>query len=307
MAHDHSHNQIEKNTSVRMFVTMVMNFIITGAEIVGGLISGSLALISDALHNLTDGIAIIISYIALKLKGAEHSPRHTFGLKRAEIFAATINSTVLFGISLFLFYKAIQRLINPQPIGGELMIIIASIGLVANVIGTFLLHQDSHKSMNIKSAYLHLLIDAMSSLVVIIGGILIAIFDIVWIDPVLTILIGAYVLKESLNILRESSHILMEGAPADVDLKDIKKYVEKIPEVKNIHHIHIWNVGENDAHFEAHIDVTDMLVSETCGVQNEIEHVLKEEFPIKHITLQFECDTCDSDKLIHNPRKDGGM
>ena len=306
MAHEHNHDQIGKNTSVRMFITMTMNFIITGAEVIGGLISGSLALISDALHNLTDGIAIIISYIALKLKGAKHSPRHTFGLKRAEIFAATINSTVLFGISLFLFYKAIQRLINPQPIEGRLMIIIASIGLVANVIGTFLLHQDSHKSMNIKSAYLHLLIDAMSSLVVIIGGILITIFNIVWIDPILTILIGAYVLKESLNILRESSHILMEGAPADIDLQDIKKHVEKIPEVKNIHHIHIWNVGENDAHFEAHIDVNDMLVSETCDIQNKIVEILKNEFPINHITLQFECDTCDSDRLIHNPKKDKG-
>ncbi|MCF7885974.1 MAG: cation diffusion facilitator family transporter [Candidatus Marinimicrobia bacterium] len=306
MAHEHNHDQIGKNTSVRMFITMTMNFIITGAEIVGGILSGSLALISDALHNLTDGIAIIISYIALKLKRASHSPRHTFGLKRAEIFAATINSTVLFGISLFLFYKAIQRLINPQPIEGKLMIIIASIGLVANVIGTFLLHRDSHKSMNIKSAYLHLLIDAMSSLVVIIGGILIAIFDIVWIDPVLTILIGAYVLQESIKILRESSHILMEGAPSDIDLRDIKKVVEKIPEVKNIHHIHIWNVGEKDVHFEAHIDVTDMLVSETCDIQNEIVETLKKKFPINHITLQFECDTCDSDKLIHNPGKDGG-
>lgn len=301
MPHDHDHQHLENATTTRMFITMTMNFVITGAEVIGGLISGSLALISDALHNLTDGIAIIISYIAIKLKGAERSPRHTFGLKRAEIFAAAINATVLFGISLYLFYEAIQRLISPQPIQGNLMIIIASIGLTANVIGTWLLSKDSHKSMNIKSAYLHLLIDAMSSVVVIIGGILITIFDVYWIDPILTILIGIYVLRESVQIIREASHILLEGAPPDIDLEDVKQEVEKIPEVINIHHIHIWSVGENDVHFEAHIDIQDMMVSETCEIQEKIEHILMEEFPINHITLQFECDKCSPAKLIHNP------
>lgn len=300
MPHNHSPDHIDSSTSTRMFITMTMNFIITGAEVVGGLISGSLALISDALHNLTDGIAIIISYIAIKLRQVEHSPKHTFGLKRAEIFAAAINATVLFGISLFLFYKAIQRLITPHPIEGKLMIIVASIGLVANLIGTWLLHQDSHKSINIKSAYLHLLVDAMSSIVVIIGGILIALFDIVWIDPILTILIGVYVLKESIQIIKEASHILLEGAPPEVDIDKIKEAVEKIPEVVNIHHIHIWKVGEKDIHFEAHIDVTDMLVSETAEIQEKIEKILTEEFPIKHITLQFECNICETDRLIHN-------
>jgi len=300
MPHNPNHDHLDSSTSTRMFITMTMNFIITGAEVVGGLISGSLALISDALHNLTDGIAIIISYIAMKLRKVEHSPKHTFGLKRAEIFAAAINATVLFGVSIFLFYKAVQRLISPQPIAGKLMIIVASIGLVANVTGTLLLKRDSHKSINIKSAYLHLLVDAMSSIVVIIGGILIALFDIVWIDPILTILIGLYVLKESVQILREASHILLEGAPPNIDIEEIKEAVEQVPEITNIHHIHIWKVGEKDIHFEAHINVTDMLVSETAEVQEKVEKILTGEFPIKHITLQFECDTCDTERLIHN-------
>ena len=300
MPHNPNHDHLDSSTSTRMFITMTMNFIITGAEVVGGLISGSLALISDALHNLTDGIAIIISYIAMKLRKVEHSPKHTFGLKRAEIFAAAINATVLFGVSIFLFYKAVQRLISPKPIAGKLMIIVALIGLVANVTGTLLLKRDSHKSINIKSAYLHLLVDAMSSIVVIIGGILIALFDIVWIDPILTILIGLYVLKESVQILREASHILLEGAPPNIDIEEIKEAVEQVPEITNIHHIHIWKVGEKDIHFEAHINVTDMLVSETAEVQEKVEKILTGEFPIKHITLQFECDTCDTERLIHN-------
>lgn len=297
--HHHDHEfELNSSTSTRMFITMSMNFIITIAEILGGIFSGSLSLISDALHNLTDGFAIIISYIALRLRKVKNSPLHTFGLKRAEIFAAVINSTVLFFISLFLFYEAIHRLIFPEPIQGKLMIIVASIGLIANVTGTLLLRRDSHKSINIKSAYLHLLIDAMSSVTVIIGGILITLFDIVWIDPILTILIGLYVLKESLAILKESSHILLEGAPSEIDLVEIKKKVENIPEINDIHHIHIWKIGENDVLFEGHINCKDMYISETVKIQQEVENILKD-FGIGHVTLQFECNTCENKNLIY--------
>jgi len=277
---------------------MAMNFIITITEIIGGILSGSLSLISDALHNLTDGIAIIVSYTALKLRNVKNSPKHTFGLKRAEIFAAVINSTVLFFISIFLFYEAIHRFISPEPIKGKLMIIVASVGLIANVTGTLLLRKDAHKSINIRSAYLHLLIDALSSVTVIIGGILITLFDILWIDPVLTIIIALYVLKESLGILKESSHILLEGAPPEIDLKTIQQKVEELPEVCDIHHIHIWKIGEKDIHFEAHINSLDILISETVKVQHKIEHIL-EEIGIKHVTLQFECNVCANKNLIN--------
>lgn len=298
MPHHHDHDfELNSSTSTRMFITMAMNFIITIAEIIGGLLSGSLALISDAMHNLTDGIAIIISYIALRLRKVKTSPKHTFGLKRAEIFAAVINSTVLFMISLFLFYEAIHRFIEPEPIKGKLMIIVASVGLLANVTGTLLLKRDSHKSINIRSAYLHLLIDAMSSVTVIIGGLLITFFNIVWIDPLLTILIALYVFRESLLILKESSHILMEGAPADIDLITLQKKVENLPEVIDIHHIHIWKIGERDIHFEAHINTQDMLVSETGKIQQKVEHIMKD-FGISHTTLQFECNICENTNLI---------
>ena len=297
--HHHEHNfEINSSTSTRMFITMAMNFIITIAEIIGGLLSGSLSLISDALHNLTDGFAIIISYIALRLRKVQNSPRHTFGLKRAEIFAAVINSTVLFGISIFLFFEAIHRFISPEPIKGKLMIIVASVGLIANVTGTLLLRKDSHKSINIKSAYLHLLIDAMSSVTVIVGGILIALYNIVWIDPLLTILIGIYVLKESIEILKESSHILLEGAPTNINLDELQMKVEEVPEVTDIHHIHIWKVGEKDVHFEAHINCKNMMISETAKIQHKIENIL-EDFGISHMTLQFECDVCENKDLIN--------
>ncbi len=229
-----------------------------------------------------------------------NSPQHTFGLKRAEIFAAVINSTVLLLISIFLFYEAVHRFIVPEPIKGKLMIIVASIGLIANVTGTLLLKRDAHKSINIRSAYLHLLIDSLSSVTVIIGGILITLFNIVWIDPILTILIGLYVLKESLSILRESSHILLEGTPPKIDLGKLKQKVENISGIIDIHHIHIWKIGEKDIHFEAHLNVEDMMISNTTTIIHSIEHILLEEFRITHVTLQFECDVCDNKSLIHN-------
>ncbi len=303
MSHKHHHPtefELNSSTTTRMFITMIMNFIITIAEVIGGIVSGSLSLISDALHNFTDGIAIIISYIALKLSKVKNSPKHTFGLKRAEIFAAVINSTVLFMISIFLFYESIHRFIEPEPIKGKLMIIVASIGLIANITGTLLLKRDAHKNINIRSAYLHLLIDAMSSVTVIIGGILITLFNIVWIDPVLTILIAIYVLKESITILREASHILLEGAPVNIDLRNVQIEVESIPEITDIHHIHIWKIGEKDIYFEAHLNIKDMLISQTDKIHHQIEHILSKKFGITHITLQFECDVCDNQNLIHN-------
>ena len=177
------------------------------------------------------------------------------------------------------------------------MVIVASVGLVANVTGTLLLRRDSQKSINIRSAYLHLLIDAMSSVTVIVGGILITLFDIVWIDPLLTILIAIYVFKESLVILKQSSHILLEGAPSEIDLELIQNQVEEIPEVCDIHHIHIWKIGEKDIHFEAHINSQDMMISETTNIQTKIEHLL-EKFEIMHVTLQFECNVCQNKNLI---------
>ncbi|HFE64060.1 MAG TPA: cation transporter [Caldithrix sp.] len=291
----HHHNEISGS---RLLITMLLNFVITVAEIIGGILSGSLSLISDALHNFSDGVSIIISYIALKLRYREHSPRHTFGLKRAEIFAAVINSSVLLIISLYLFYEATFRLIHPQFVQGKLMTGVALVGLTANVLGTFLLHRDAGRSLNIKSAYLHLLSDAVSSLGVVLGGLAIYFWQVYWIDPILTILIGLYILKESYKILIRAVHILMEGAPPDIDLKALQKAVEDIPEVQDIHHIHLWAVGEGDFHMEGHVNVNDMKISEGDLLRKKIENILTRCFGIHHITLQFECNQCKQVGLI---------
>jgi cobalt-zinc-cadmium efflux system protein len=277
---------------------MILNFVITIAEVIGGILSGSLSLISDALHNFSDGISVILSYIAIKLKERKNSHKHTFGLKRAEILAAVINASVLAVISVYLFYESVVRIINPTEIEGHIMTIVAGIGLAANVAGTLLLKRDAHTSMNIKSSYLHLLSDAVSSVAVILGGLAITYWDIYWIDPILTILIGLYILRECYFIIGDAVHILMEGAPSDISIEEIQKEVEKINGVEDIHHIHIWSVGENDNHFEAHVNVEDMKLSQSNKLLNEIENLLSEKFSINHVTIQLECDKCFEPNLI---------
>ncbi len=293
----HSHSIPENSTTRRLWITMALNLLITVAEIIGGVLAHSLALISDALHNFSDGIAVLLTFIALNLKKYDFSDRHTFGLKRAEIFAAVINSSFLLGISIYLFYESARRLTHPSPVGGRMMVIIAAIGLTANLAGTLLLKKISSENLNIRSAYFHLFSDALSSFAVVLGGLAIINWKIYWIDPVLTILISIYILRKSFQILSEAVHILMEGAPPDISRKDIQQLVETLAEVEDIHHIHLWMVGDGDVHLEAHVNVRDMSISESDLLRKRIERMLVKKFGINHITLQFECKQCLEEQI----------
>jgi cobalt-zinc-cadmium efflux system protein len=299
MEHQHDHHYIDRSTStVRLFVTMILNFLITVVEMIGGLLSGSLSLISDALHNFSDGIAIIITYIAVRLGKHPQTFKYTFGLKRAEILAAAFNAGTLIAICIYLFKESYERFISPRHIKGELMIVVAGIGLIANAVGTLLLKKGSKDNLNIRSAYLHLLGDTISSVAVIIGGICIQLFQVYWIDPLLTVLISIYILKKCIEIVKESINVLMMGAPESVSIENIQKDLENIPGIKNIHHVHVWRLGEYDIHFEAHIDVDDMPVSRTTSLCTIVEEKLKHHHGITHITLQFETDKCESKDLV---------
>jgi cobalt-zinc-cadmium efflux system protein len=277
---------------------MLLNFLITVAEVIGGIISGSLSLISDALHNFSDGIAIIITYIATRLGKRPKTSKYTFGLKRAEIIAAIINASTLIIVSFFLIKEAIERFYNPLPVTGSLMLIVASLGLLANVAGTLLLKKGARNNLNIRAAYFHLLSDAVSSLAVIIGAVFIIFYKVYWIDPILTILISLYILKQTYEIVKESVDILMMSNPEGIDLNEIKNVTEKIPGVINIHHIHIWKLNDYNTHFEAHVEVEDMAVSKTADIQKLIEKELYDRYEINHTTIQFECDKCEIKKLV---------
>ena len=295
--HHHSHSGIsEKN----LLAAVVLNFTITAVEIVGGLLSNSLALLSDAIHNLGDGLAVLLAYIAHRVSKRDSNVRKTFGYKRVEILAAFVNSVILAAICLFLIYEAVERFRNPAPIKGLIMFSVAGVGLVANLVAVVLLQKDSRKNINIRAAYLHLLGDTLSSIVVIIGGILIWKFNIYWLDPLITVLISLYILRETYLLLKDSFNILMQSSPRDLDLDKIKSEIEKIEGIRNIHHIHAWSLNDRQIHFEGHVDLEeDMPVSKTDTLRNRISRLLQDEYHVEHITLQMEFGCCDETEMIH--------
>jgi len=298
ISHEHDHTPVKEN---RLLAATVLNLIISVAEITGGLISNSLSLISDALHNLSDGVAIFIAWIAHKISRRPSNAKRTFGYKRIEILSAFFNALILIAISLYLFYESILRIIEPEPVKGMMMLIVAAIGLIANIAAVFLLRVDSKKNINVKAAYLHLIGDTLTSFAVIVGGILIYFFDLFWIDPIITMLIGIYIIKQTWSILKQTVDILMQSTPSGLDLEMIKKDLEQFPEIANIHHVHIWNLDDQSVHFECHVDLSEnSRISETESLHFRIKKMLKENYHVSHITIQFEYQRCDDKKMIYN-------
>ena len=295
MSHNHNHERDQR----ALTVSIVLNFIITGVETAGGIISGSLSLLSDALHNFSDAIALIISLIAMRLGARENSEDKTFGYKRAEIIAAFINSLALILISVFLFKEAFERFAHPVEIKTGLMMAVASIGLAANAASVFMLKGGAEGNMNMRAAYLHLFSDALSSVGVILGALCIRFFGLVWVDPLLTILIGAYVLYEGYGIAVDALKVLMHYTPEGLDVRRIEKEINAMEGVKNLHHVHVWTLSEHDLHFEAHINAeADLKLSECCALKDKIEALLLERYSINHATLQFEYNSCAGAELI---------
>lgn len=285
------------NAKSKLLLSVLLNSIITIAEVIGGMISGSLALLSDSLHNFNDTMALGISYIAIRVGEKERNEKYTFGYKRAEILGAFTNSVILVGVGLFLIYQAYIRFLHPSPINSAIMLIVAFIGLFANLFTALLLHTHAHESMNVKSAYLHIVGDTVSSIAVILGGFAILWWNIVWVDPLLTILISIYIIHGGFKILRSTVDILMETSP-DIDLEEIKNEIEKIEGVRNAHHFHAWRVGEKDVFLECHVDVEDMPISQAQKIIDEIQRRL-EKFGITHVTIQMECGRCKLKDTIY--------
>lgn len=293
----HHHHAVNENN---LLAATFLNLVITVVEIAGGLLSGSLALLSDALHNLSDTFATFIAYLATIIGRREANHKKTFGYKRMEILAALTNAVILIVISVFLMKEAWQRWQNPAPINSMIMLVVGMIGLLANLYAVLILRKDAGKSINVKAAYIHLIGDSLSSVVVIIGGVMIQIFKIYWIDPIITVLISIYIIRSGFVILKDSVNILMQSAPDHLDLSQIKLRVEREPEVLNIHHIHAWMLTDQEVHLEAHVELqSDLKLSQVNMIQEKIEKSLRREFKIVHITLQFEYNTNHANSLIH--------
>ncbi len=291
-----------ENPSGRLLISILLNGLITLVEIVGGVFSNSLALISDAIHNLSDTLALILAWFANNFSGRKPDARRTFGYKRFEILSAFINASVLTAISIYLIYEAILRFLHPEPVRSGLMFIIAGIGLVTNLTSMLFLHHDSSKNLNIKAAYVHRLGDTLSSVAVIGGAILLYYTKVLWIDPLLTLIISIVIIIQAYKILRESINILMQSTPGNLNLDEIKICLEKYPMIRNIHHVHCWQLQDHDILFEAHIETSkDLLLSESGKLLKEVEEILKQKFQITHTTLQVEFDVCGDKAMIKQP------
>ncbi len=293
--HHHHHNVSGKN----LFITIVLNVIITLSQIVGGIFSGSLALLSDAMHNFSDVLALVIAYVANRLAARPNNESKTFGYKRAEILAALFNASVLIGIAIFLIIEAFHKFYHPEPINSVWVIGLGILSIVLNAASVLLIKDDSHDNMNIKAAYLHLLTDVMTSVAVVGGGVLMYYFGIFWVDPLISMLIALYLMWASFGLVKESSAILMQFTPAGIDVEEVVKAIEEESEIKNVHHIHIWKLNDHQIHLEAHLDFNeDISLSESNRVIDKLETKLHDAFDVEHTTFQCEYARDDSKEVI---------
>ena len=259
------------------------------AQVIGGILSGSLALLSDALHNFSDVLSLVFSYVAHKLSRKKASVNQTFGYKRAELIAAFVNAMTLIIVALFLVYGAIERFFNPEEIKSGLVIWLSILGIVANGLSAILLKNDADKNLNMKSAYLHLFTDMLASVAVLIGGLLMKYFQWFWVDSVLTLLIAVYLLIVGFDLLKNSTQMLMLFTPVHIDINDIVSEVHKIKGVNKLHHIHVWHLNDEELHLEAHLDCSeDLKMSEFNEILHQMEHILFDKFKINHINIQPE-------------------
>ena len=301
MGHSHSHNHSHHHdlNGRNLFISILLNIIITAAQVIGGLVSGSLALLSDALHNFSDVMSLIISLVANKLVKQKASLKRTFGYKRAEILAAFINAASLILVAIFLVFEAIERFQNPQEIESNLVIWLSFIAILGNGFSVLLLRGNADDNMNMKSAYLHLLTDMMASVAVLIGGLLMKFYQIWWIDSVLTFAIAVYLIVMGWNLLKDSFKVLMLFTPESTSVNAIVGDIQSIEIVKNVHHVHIWQLNEDEIHLEAHIDFNkDISLSEFDLVLNAIEELVYHKYDINHINIQPEFGKCDAKDVI---------
>ncbi len=298
-SHHHTHHHSRDLKGRNLFISIFLNILITVAQVIGGIWSGSLSLLSDALHNFSDVLSLIISYFANILSKKEASSNKTFGYKRAEIIAAFVNSSTLIIVAVILIKESIERFLNPQVVASELVIWLSLFGILANGFSVLLLRRDSRSNMNMRSAYLHLLTDMMASVAVLLGGLLMKYFEAYWIDPTLTILIAFYLIYMGYDLLKASTRVLMLFTPNTIEVERIVEAILKIDSIKNVHHVHIWQLNEEEVHLEAHIDFDrDINLSEFDIILSKIEEEVYHSFGINHVNIQPEYGKCDLKNII---------
>jgi cobalt-zinc-cadmium efflux system protein len=290
MTHNHdnlSHQEVESNRGLVIALSIVIVMMIV--EVVGGLLSNSLALIGDAGHMFVDALALSLSLFALTLARRPATATRTYGFHRVEIMAALVNGAILAVVAAFIFYKAYQRFQNPPEIHSGLMLVVAILGLLANLAGILLLRRHRHVSLNIRAAFFHILGDTISSVGVIVASLIITLTGWSYADPIIAIVIGIIILTGAVQLLRESSDILLEAVPKHIEMDKVIQMMKNVEGVDSIHDLHIWTITSGIFAMSAHVVVRDVMVSRTREIIDNVNQKLAEGFNITHTTLQLEC------------------
>jgi cobalt-zinc-cadmium efflux system protein len=300
MMHTHSHTHfgdIAKQTNSRLALSLVLTLIFVFIEVIAGIIGNSLALLTDAAHNFTDAIALGLSWFAIRLTTQPSNAQKTFGYHRAGILVALINSTTLVLISLGIFYEAWRRFMNPPEVQSGILIMVGLIAVVINLVTALLVRKGSEHDLNIRSAFLHLMGDVLSTVGAVIAGIIIYFTNANWLDPLVSVLIGFLIVYNAWGILRDAMDILLEATPRDIDTDKLVRDVMQVEGVLGVHDLHIWSLTENLRTMSAHILTDDLHISEGAIVQHQINEIVYHRYNIGHATLQLECVDCSPDSL----------
>ena len=289
MPHDHGHSHIDPDSGDRRIsIAIWANGLLTVAQVVGGILSGSLALIADALHNFSDMASLVIAFGARKISRRPADERMTFGYGRIEIVAALINYTTLILIGLYLIYEGGMRMIDPPAVMGWTVVILGGVALVIDTLTAMLTYSMQKGSVNIRALFLHNLSDALSSVAVMVAGTLFILWDMRWVDPAITIGIAVYILYLSFTEIGGPIRTLMLGSPPDIDGKDVVAAIREVGGVADVHHVHLWQMQEHAAALDCHVVVARDRMGDIGTIKEEIKSVLCERFSIEHSTLEFE-------------------
>jgi cobalt-zinc-cadmium efflux system protein len=299
----HEQNNIQK----RFVYSLVLTLIIFFGEVVGGVLTSSLALLSDAAHVFMDVFALALSYFALRLSARPADDRHTYGWHRLEVLAALINGLTLLVIAIGIGWEAYQRFLEPEPVRGPLMLAIAVLGLVVNLVVALVLgghrHGEKahvHRDLNLQSAFLHVIGDAVSSVGVILAAIIISLTGLEWVDPLASVLIAILILVSSYRILKGSLHILVEGTPDGLSLVEVEQEMLQSPAVVSVHDLHVWNLCSQHVALSAHVVLDQEGFQSQELVMKDLRHRLEEHFEITHTTVQFEGTACENEIHCNN-------
>jgi cobalt-zinc-cadmium efflux system protein len=288
-----AHSHLGKQTGRRLLLALLLTLGFVGIEAAAGVRGRSLALLSDAGHNLTDAVALAITWYALRMTAQPPDRNRTFGYHRAGILAALLNSTTLALVAAYIFFEAYRRLMSPPDVDSNILIGVGIVALVINAGTAWLVHRGSRHDLNLRSAFVHLMGDVVSTLGAIAAGIVIAFTGMNWLDPLVSVLIGLLILWNAWGILKESANILLEGTPGDVDTAQLVSRLMGVPGVRGVHHLHVWSITQGMRALSAHILTDDMTISDASRIQREISAILDGQFAIRHATLQLECSGCE--------------